>query len=143
MSAGRLPLGGRQRGLTLIELVIVVAIVAVLAAIALPSYQQYIKRSSREAAQAELVELAGVQDKIFLNSNAYASSVTGAYNGGSAGGLGLTSGKSRDTRYTIAATVAGASFTLTATPVAGSSQAADGNLTINSQGQRTWGSKSW
>jgi type IV pilus assembly protein PilE len=134
---------GRQRGFTLIELMIVIALVAVLAGIAMPSYTQYVTRSSRESAQAELVELAGVQDKIFLNSNAYTASVTGAYTGLSTGGLGWTSGKSRDTRYTISATVAGASFTLTATPVAGTTQASDGNLSIDSQGVRTWGSKSW
>lgn len=133
----------RQRGFTLIELVITVAIVALLASIALPSYRQYVTRSSREAVQSELIELAGIQDKIFLNSNAYAASVTAAYTGASTGGLGVTSGRSRDGRYTIGARVAGASFTLTATPVAGTSQAGDGNLTVDSQGQRTWGSKSW
>lgn len=134
---------GRQRGFTLIELMIVIALVAILTGIALPSYTQYVTRSSRESVQAELIELAGVQDKISLNSNAYTASVTGAYTGSSTGGLGLTSGKSRDTRYTISAAVVGASFTLTATPVAGTTQAGDGNLTIDSQGARTWGSKSW
>jgi len=135
--------GGRQRGFTLIELMIVIAIVALLAGIAMPSYTQYVTRSSRESVQAELIELAGVQDKIFLNSNAYCANVTGAYTGSSTGGLGWSSGRSRDTRYTISATVVGASFTLTAAPVAGSSQTSDGNLSINSQGVRTWGSKSW
>ena len=37
----------------------------------------------------------------------------------------------------------GQSFTLTATPVAGTSQAGDGNMTINSNGIRTWGSETW
>jgi type IV pilus assembly protein PilE len=138
-----MPIGGRQRGFTLIELMIVIALIAVLAGIAMPSYTQYVTRSSRGAVQAELVELAGVQDMIFLNSNAYTANVTGAYTGSSTGGLGWSSGKSRDTRYTLTATVVGASFTLTATPVAGTSQAGDGNLSINSQGIRTWGSTSW
>jgi prepilin-type N-terminal cleavage/methylation domain-containing protein len=39
--------------------------------------------------------------------------------------------------------VTGDSYTLTATPIAGSTQAADGNLTIDSSGNKTWGSKTW
>jgi type IV pilus assembly protein PilE len=138
---GRVP--ARLRGFTLIELVVTVAIVAILAAIALPSYRGYVTRGSREAVQSELVELAGVQEKIFLNSNAYTNSVTSGYTGASTGGLGVTTGRSRDTRYTLSATVTGAAFTLTATPVTGSTQASDGNLSIDSQGQRLWGSKTW
>ena len=133
----------RRRGFTLIELMIAVALVAILAAVALPSYREYIKRSSRGAAQSELVELAAVQEKIFLNSNAYASSVTTAYSGSSTGGLGATTGRSRDSRYSFSTTVNGASFTLIATPVSGSTQTGDGNLSIDAQGQRTWGSKTW
>ena len=130
-------------GFTLIEVMVTVVIVAILASIALPSYQAYIKRSSREAVQAQLVELAGIQEKIFLNSNAYSANLSSAYTGNATGGLGATGGKSWDGRYTLSVAVSGASFTLTATPVEGTSQAGDGNLTINSNGNRTWGSKGW
>jgi type IV pilus assembly protein PilE len=140
----------RNGGFTLIDLVIALAIIAILLKIALPNYQAYIVRSSRQAAQGELVALAQAQEKIFLNSNSYTSSVTGAYTGQSTGGLGVPaatspsgSGKSKDDRYTISATATATTFTLTATPKAGTPQAGDGNLTINEQGVRTWGSKSW
>ena len=133
----------RSRGFTLIELMIAVVVIGLLAAIALPSYRSYVTRGSREAAQAELVEYAGTEEKIFLNSNAYTAALTTAYNGTSAGGLGVTTGKTRDGRYTLSAAVTGASYTLTATPIAGTSQASDGNLTIASDGTRTWGSKTW
>lgn len=133
----------RSRGFTLIEMMITVVIIAILASIALPSYTQYITRSSREAAQSELVELAAIQEKIFLNSNAYSPNVSTAYTGSATGGLGSTTGTTRDTRYILSVAVSGASFTLTATPVAGTTQAGDGNLTINSTGNRTWGSKTW
>jgi type IV pilus assembly protein PilE len=135
----------RQTGFTLIELMIVVVIIGILAKVAMPNYSQYVVRSSRSAAQGELLALASVQEKIFLNSNNYAFSVTGAYNGTSAGGLGLTSGKTQDGKYTITLDITAASqtYTLTATPVSGSSQASDGNLSINQSGQKLWGSASW
>ncbi len=130
-------------GFTLIEMLIVVSLITILMTIAVPSYLEYVKRSSREAAQAELTELAGTQEKILLNSNAFSASVTAAYNGTSAGGLGVPSGTTRDRRYLLSVAVTGGTYTLTATPAAGSSQATDGTLTLNSEGQRTWGSKTW
>ncbi len=147
-------------GFTLIELMIVVAIVGVLAAIALPSYRNYIIRAARVEAQSELLELAGLQEKIFLNSNGYANSVTLAYSGTSAGGLGRTSGRTKDNRYALAlvadadtavanCTTVGVmaanapAFLLVATPVAGGTQANDGPLCVSESGQRLWGTASW
>lgn len=130
-------------GFTLIELIIVVAIIAILAAIALPSYTRYIVRGSRQAAQTELLELATIQEKIFLNSNAYTSNVTSGYTGLVTGGLGKTGGQTRDNRYTLSAAVSGVTFTLTATPIASTGQAGDGNLVLTSAGARSWGSATW
>jgi type IV pilus assembly protein PilE len=134
----------RAAGFTLIELMIVVAIVAILSAIAIPSYTNYVVRSSRSAAQSELLDLAAAQERIFLNSGAYTSSVTGAYTGLSTGGLGITSGKTKDGRYTLSVALTGTVFyTLTAAPVAGTGQAGDGNITMTSAGTRLWNGKTW
>ena len=133
----------RQIGFTLIELMIVVVVIGILARIAYPSYKQYVVRTSREAAQTQLLQLANLQEKIYLNSGAYTTSVTNAYTGQSAGGLGST-GYTADSNYTI--TLPGAtanSFTLTATPVSGTNQAGDGNITVDQSGKRLWGSASW
>ena len=132
-----------QGGFTLIELMITVAVVAILAAVAIPSYSQYAIRSSRQAVQSELMVMASIQEKIYLNSNAYASNITTSYNGSSTGGLGVATGKSRDGKYTLSVAVASATYTITATPVAGSSQGADGALSINAAETRTWGSATW
>ena len=134
-----------QRGFTLIEVMITVAIVAILAAVALPNYQNYLIRSARVQAQTELLDLATLQEKIFLNSNAYTSSVTANYTGEAAGGLGRTSGATNDGRYTlsIALGTGGQSFVLTATPDVGGAQRNDGALSIAETGRKLWGTLSW
>lgn len=136
----------QPRGFTLIELMITVAIVGILTAIVFPSYRNYVIRSSRAAAQTELLQLASQQEKIYLNSNEYAFSVTAAYNGRSDRGLGKTTGRTDDGKYTItiAPTVGPTQvYTLTATPVAGTTQDGDGINIITSDGTRTWKGTPW
>jgi type IV pilus assembly protein PilE len=132
----------RTSGFTLIELLVAVVIIAILAAVALPSYRQYMIRSNRESTQGELLQLASLQEKIFLNSGGYTNNVATAYNGQASGGLGKTGSTTADGKYTLAisvpATAPYQSYTLTATPVNGKGQQGDGNITIDSSGNRLW-----
>lgn len=138
----------RGRGFSLIELLIAMVVIAILIAIAFPSYQRYLVRASREQAQTLLLQLAVLEEKIFLNSTSYVfndTKVIAGYTGDAAGGLGLTNRMTPDGRYTItlATTSTATTFKLTATPVAGTPQASDGNITIDDAGTRLWNGKAW
>jgi type IV pilus assembly protein PilE len=133
-------MNARARGFSLIEVMMAVAVVALVVAIAYPSYVQYVIRGSRAAAQTELQELAGMEEKIYLNSNGYSANLAAAYDGTATGGLGKTSGKTTDGRYTLAVVSAGQSYTITATPATGTSQATDGSFSIASDGTKACGS---
>jgi type IV pilus assembly protein PilE len=136
---------GAAAGFTLIELMIALVVIGLLAAIGYPGYTRHVTSSSRAAAKTEVGELSSMQEKIFLNANAYTGNMTTAYDGTAAGGLGKTSGTTDDGKYTLAVTLAvggnacaaGQCYTITATPVAGTSQAGDGAFSIASTGART------
>jgi type IV pilus assembly protein PilE len=120
-------------------MMIVVAIVGILAAVALPSYRNYIIRAARVQAQAELLALASLQEKIFLNSNNYAFSVMAAYDGTATGGLGRSSGQTTDGRYALSLDITqpAQTFVLTATPATGGTQVGDGTISVSENGART------
>lgn len=66
----------RQRGFTLIELMIVVAIVTILAAVGYPSYTDYVMRSHRQAAKNAAFQIADRQEQFFLDNRSYALDLT-------------------------------------------------------------------
>ena len=66
----------RQRGVTLLELMIVVAIIAMIAAFAYPSYVQFTVRAKRTAATGTLMQIADRQQQFFMDNKRYASTLT-------------------------------------------------------------------
>lgn len=124
-----------QKGFTLIELMIVVAIIGVITAIAYPSYLDSVRKSNRADAKASLNDTAQRLQRCFTTYNTY-NSEDCAIAESLKDGATIDSGENL---YVISAALAATTFTLTATPVDGTTQASDsqcGNFTLTNAGVR-------
>lgn len=123
----------KQKGFTLIELMIVVAIIGIISAIAYPSYQESVRKSNRADGKATLNDVAQRLQRCFTaySSYAHASCAIGQT---LSGGGSVNSGEGM---YTITGNLTATTFALTAAPVTGTSQAGDSkctSLTLNQAG---------
>ncbi len=113
----------RSRGFTLVELMITVVVVAILAALAYPSFLGSIRKSRRSDAVAALTQVQQAQERWRNNKAAYAGNAL--LTTAAPDGLGQ-SAVSPSGYYGIAISGDGAStYTLTATAIAGKTQAED------------------
>ena len=119
---------GNLRGFTLVELMIVVAIVGILGAISMSFYGNYVTDANRTDGRMALTVTAASLEKCKALYSIYNSANCNV-------AFPVTSDEGL---YTVAATaIAGPTFTLTATPVAGAYQAGDTDcttLTLTSSG---------
>ncbi len=133
----RRDIGGSRRGFTLMEVIVTVAIVGILASVAFPSYQQYVIRSNRSAVQQFMLDIANREEQFMLDVRSYTTTI-------GAGGLNMTTPAEVTGKYNVAVTLAGGAcavaapgYCINATAVVGSIQASDGNLTLDSLGNKS------
>jgi type IV pilus assembly protein PilE len=129
----------KQRGVTLIELMIVIVILAVIASFAYPSYMNYVVDTKRTAAASILLQVADRQQQFFMDNKRFANDLTNlgfANNPLVIADDGRTMANAADSAstYSVALTnVTATTYTITAAPL--NSQAARdtecGSLTLN------------
>ncbi|WP_342807225.1 type IV pilin protein [Alteromonas sp. M12] len=133
-----------NQGFTLIELMIVVAIIGIITSIAYPSYQGFLKTSNRGAAQSDLMALAAAMERHKASTYSYKGAAESAADTGKPAifhDYSPSSEPAANKKYNLtieSVSTSGNSYMITATPVSGTSQAADGNIYFYSDGRKAW-----
>lgn len=133
-------LAAKQRGFTLMELIIAMTILGILTAIAIPNYTAYIQRSNRSEARNALLEAAAWMERWRTERGRYDTPPPAV--GGTPPPLPFTQVPAVGTaKYTIAAPTtpaAGTSYSITATATGVMATDVCSTLTITETGQRTF-----
>jgi type IV pilus assembly protein PilE len=128
MKGGKIVINHRNSGFTLIELIMVIAVIGILMAIAIPSYNNSTTKARRTDGQTALMDVMVRQERFYTENNTYTTDLAAL----------PAQGSSPEGYYTITAEACGAGIDscviLTATP--GAAQAGDGEITLNSRGQK-------
>jgi type IV pilus assembly protein PilE len=117
----------RQRGFSLLELVIACAVVGILAAIAVPSYSAQMQKSRRSDAKAALLGAAGQMERYLTERGTYATATVGTG--------GVYANTSQNGFYSIAlSNLTASTYTLRAIPTGVQANDACGTMTYTEQG---------
>jgi len=131
----------RNKGFTLIELMVVVVIVSLLAMVAVPSYNTSIAKARRADAQSSLSNFANTMERYFTENGTYLGAAGTEGTPADTGSPRIfpaatpVDGETKFYNLTIAAASAG-SYTLRATPI--NAQEDDGILELESTGIERW-----
>lgn len=119
----------KNKGFTLIEILVVVVIIGILISIAVPAYTQYVLRSRRADAVGGLSEASQILERCYTVNFSYNSANCPAIAAETTNGY-----------YTMTLTAAANTYTITAVPTAGSPQLQDKDcqeFAINNNGNKT------
>ena len=127
-----------NRGFTLIEMLIVMVVIGILAAIAYPSFTGQLRKSTRAAAQAVMMDIAN-KEQFYLQSQRTYWDCASPCASFATIGVALPTDVSNfyDLGIVKDDTATPPTFTITATPKAGTRQVADGALTLNQKNDKT------
>lgn len=121
----------KQRGFTLLEVMITVTIVAILAATATFGYGHYAERANRTEAKSVLMDLAQRLERHYTDE--------GTYDGFTVPNslAQVPTGEGRNATYSIDVSTSNQSFSITATPTGNQSKDKCGELGIDNVGRKT------
>lgn len=119
----------RNRGFTIIELMITVAIIGILSAIALPAYNDYVLRGKFAEATAQLSGVRVRMEQYYQDNRSYESNVT-------AGTCGVAIPATKYFTYACALGGSDQKYTITATGIAAAGTGGFG-FTIDQSNART------
>ena len=123
----------RQKGLTLVELMVVVAVMAIIATVAYPLYTAQVQKSRRADAKIALEMVAAAQERFFTLNGSYAATLSSLNVSAD-----IQGGSSNEGYYDISvARPAADQFTVTADTDSGAAQASDtgcAQFTLNQVG---------
>lgn len=124
----------KQKGFTLIELMIAVAIIGILTSVGYPSYQNHIRKAKRVEAQGALVAFATAMEQWRVENNSYKVGTDGTTISDIFSNQVPTDGGTKT--YTLSLVSDATSYTLTATPDGAQTSDECGTLTLKNTGEK-------
>jgi type IV pilus assembly protein PilE len=128
----------KQKGLTLVELMVVVAVMAVVASVAYPLYTNQVQKSRRADAKVALQMVAMEQERFYTLNGRYTANLSSLPGVPSA----LSGGNSQEGYYSVAVALnsGGQGFSATATAKSSGAQSGDATncatFTLNNAGAK-------